>query len=34
MQQVADRLERLGVGQYAKWFADNGIDDISILHHI
>jgi hypothetical protein len=34
MQQVADWLERLGVGQYAKSFADNGIDDISILHHL
>jgi hypothetical protein len=34
MQEVADWLERLGVGQYAKSFAENGIDDISILHHL
>ncbi|WJR80680.1 adenylate/guanylate cyclase domain-containing protein [Bradyrhizobium sp. NP1] len=26
MQQIADWLERLGLGQYAKRFADNGID--------
>jgi SAM domain (Sterile alpha motif) len=26
MQQVADWLEKLGLGQYAQRFAENGID--------
>jgi len=30
MQQIADWLEKLGIGQYAKRFAENGID-ISVL---
>ena len=34
MQQVEGWLETLGLGQYAKSFADNGIDDLSILHHL
>jgi class 3 adenylate cyclase len=34
MQQVADWLEKLGLRQYVKSFADNGIDDLSILRHL
>jgi len=30
MQQIADWLENLGLGQYAQLFADNGID-LSVL---
>ena len=30
MQQIADWLESLGLGQYAELFADNGID-LSVL---
>ena len=26
MQQIADWLEKLGLGQYAQLFVDNGID--------
>jgi hypothetical protein len=30
MQQIADWLEKLGLGQYAQRFAENGID-LSVL---
>jgi hypothetical protein len=33
MQQVADWLKKLGLGQYAQCFADNGID-LSVLPHL
>ena len=33
MQQVADWLEKLGLGQYAKRFAENGID-FSVLGYL
>ena len=33
MQQIADWLEKLGVGQYAQRFAENEID-ISVLPHL
>src|ERR1700687_1360344 len=33
MQQIADWLEKLGLGQYALRFAENGID-LSILRHL
>ncbi len=33
MQQIADWLEKLGLGQYAQRFADNGID-VSVLPHL
>jgi len=33
MQQVADWLEKLGLGQYAQRFADNGID-FSVLGYL
>jgi SAM domain (Sterile alpha motif) len=33
MQQIADWLEKLGLGQYAQGFAENEID-ISVLRHL
>jgi SAM domain (Sterile alpha motif) len=33
VEQIADWLEKLGLGQYAKLFADNDID-VSILAHL
>jgi hypothetical protein len=33
MQQVADWLEKLGLGQYAQRFAENDID-VSVLPHL
>ena len=33
MQQIADWLEKLGLGQYAQRFAENEID-ISVLPHL
>jgi hypothetical protein len=33
MQQIADWLEKLGLGQYAQRFAENEID-ISVLRHL
>jgi NTP pyrophosphatase (non-canonical NTP hydrolase) len=33
MQQIADWLEKLDLGQYAQRFADNGID-VSVLSHL
>ena len=33
MQQIADWLEKLGLGQYAQSFAENGID-VSVLPHL
>jgi hypothetical protein len=33
MQQVADWLEKLGLGQYAQRFAENDIDN-SVLPHL
>ena len=33
MQQIADWLEKLGLGQYAHSFAENGID-VSVLPHL
>src|SRR5271163_511581 len=33
MQQIADWLEKLGLGQYAQRFAENGID-VSVLPHL
>ena len=33
MQQIADWLENLGLGQYARRFAENEID-ISVLRHL
>ena len=33
MQQIADWLQKLGIGQYAKRFAENDID-ISVLRHL
>jgi hypothetical protein len=33
MQQIAEWLEKLGLGQYAQRFAENGID-VSLLHHL
>src|SRR6202030_2876249 len=33
MQQIADWLEKLDLGQYAQRFAENGID-VSVLHHL
>jgi hypothetical protein len=33
MQQVADWLEKLGLGQYAQRFAENGID-FSLLGYL
>jgi class 3 adenylate cyclase len=33
MQQIADWLKKLGMGQYAQAFADNDID-FSVLHHL
>jgi len=33
MQQVADWLEKLGLGQYAQRFAENGID-FSVLRYL
>ena len=33
MQQIADWLEKLGMSEYAKRFAENGID-ISVLPHL
>ena len=34
MQQVADWLEKLGMSEYAQLFADNSIDDVSILRDL
>ena len=33
MQQIADWLQKLGLGQYAQCFAENGID-ASVLHYL
>jgi hypothetical protein len=33
MQQIADWLEKLGLGQYAQRFAENDID-VSVLPHL
>jgi hypothetical protein len=33
LEQIADWLEKLGLGQYAKVFADNDID-VSVLPHL
>jgi class 3 adenylate cyclase len=33
MQQIADWLEKLGIGQYAQRFAENGIE-VSVLPHL
>jgi SAM domain (Sterile alpha motif) len=33
MQQIADWLKKLGMGQYAQAFADNDVD-FSVLHHL
>ena len=33
MQQIADWLEKLGLGQYAQRFAENDID-LSVLPHL
>ena len=33
MQQIADWLEKLGLGQYARTFAENEID-VSVLPHL
>ena len=33
MQQIADWLERLGLGQYAQRFAENEID-VTVLRHL
>jgi len=33
MQQIADWLEKLGLGQYAQRFAENEID-VSVLSHL
>ena len=33
MQQIADWLQKLGLGQYAQCFAENGID-ASILRYL
>ena len=33
MQQIADWLEKLDLGQYAKRFAENDID-VSVLRHL
>jgi class 3 adenylate cyclase/tetratricopeptide (TPR) repeat protein len=33
MQQIADWLEKLGLGQYAQRFVENGID-VSVLHYL
>ena len=33
MQQIADWLEKLGLGQYAERFAENEID-VSVLPHL
>jgi hypothetical protein len=33
VEQIADWLEKLGLGQYAKVFADNDID-VSVLPHL
>ena len=33
MQQIADWLEKLGLGQYAQRFAENEID-VSVLRHL
>jgi hypothetical protein len=32
MQQIADWLEKLGLGQYAQRFAENGIDIAALPH--
>jgi class 3 adenylate cyclase len=34
MQQIADWLEKLGMSEYAQQFADNSIDDVSILRDL
>ena len=34
MQQIADWLEKLGMSEYAQLFADNSIDDVSILRDL
>src|SRR5215469_15632257 len=34
MQQVADWLKKLGMSEYAQLFADNSIDDVSILRDL
>ena len=34
MQQIADWLRKLGMSEYAQRFADNSIDDVSILRDL
>ena len=34
MQQIADWLQKLGMSEYAQLFADNSIDDVSILRDL
>src|SRR5215467_12339064 len=34
MQQTADWLRKLGMSEYAQLFADNSIDDVSILRDL
>jgi class 3 adenylate cyclase/tetratricopeptide (TPR) repeat protein len=34
MQQIADWLNALGLGRYAETFAENGVDELSILRHL
>src|SRR5215471_276112 len=34
MQQIADWLRKLGMSEYAQLFADNSIDDVSILRDL
>jgi class 3 adenylate cyclase len=34
MQQIADWLEKLGMSEYTQRFADNSIDDVSILRDL
>ena len=34
MQQIADWLKKLGMSEYAQLFADNSIDDVSILRDL
>jgi class 3 adenylate cyclase len=34
MQEVEDWLKKVGLAQYAKSFADNGVDELSILQHL
>ena len=34
MQPIADWLNKLGMSEYAQLFADNSIDDVSILRDL